>query len=450
MGSEAGRGRSTLATSTRRPLRAAMDELCALSGPLKGDSDQKSFPAPISGLRRWQRAQRDPAAPRHETHQSEVPLFAFRIPPKPHVAAATQALTGGASPIAVVGPWRQAQRLARLSKTNVSHWRQYQIFCTSVSVPVTPILVDHLEAFMLDYSVTRGNSSASLNSVMSSLKRAAVTLGHQWPNFSTEGMGESMTSRIEAVQRDWPALVQGTPPLTFEMGLLKVFSYLRSLPQNLWVLQWKALASLMHATFLRPGDIIPSDVFPATPGVPLGFAYPRRGDIVFVEPTYAGVGGGMEYTAWLFKQEKLVADRRTCTVAAVSLDGDEAIDAPRAMREYLVAANLMRAPATTPVLFYRRRDGSPRHHRQSSSSLLHEFRAEIMRPAGVDGWNVFTLRSFRPGGLSDMRAAHVPAEITGKVGRWKSKKAQDKYDRSEHYLLHDLSTHRSSLRYRQQ
>ena len=151
------------------------------------------------------------------------------------------------------------------------------------------------------------------------------------------------------------------------------------------------------------------------------------------------------YFAWLPKMDTRSADRRLCTVAAADLGDTAVADAPRAMREYLSACNLLDAPPSTPVFFYRNPDGSPRP-RQSSSALLHELRHLILRPAGVEGWATFTLRSFRPGGTTDLRAAHLPRETTQQLGRWTSAKSMALYDRGEHYILQHLTDHRASRR----
>ena len=375
-------------------------------------------------------------------------LFSFRIPPRVHATATAEAIARGASPLALARPWLAAHTLGSLSKSDRSNLTQYRAYCASEGVPATPITVELLIGFMLHYVLSKRNSSANLNSVMSSLHRAADAHELTWPDFKADGDGRSLTKRIEMIQRDWPAEVHGAPAITLEVGLEQAIAYLRSLPPNLWALQWIAIASLMHATLLRPGEIIPLDDFPAVAGTPLGFAYPRRGDISFTPADGTGAGGGLEYAVWLPKMDKLRADRRFCTVAALELDSTAVVNAPRAMRDYLTACHLMDAPIDAPIFFYRNPDGTP-CARQSTRSLLYELRHKVLRPAGVPGWATFTLRSFRPGGTTDMRASHVPPETTQKIGRWKSKRSMDLYDRGEHYVMQHLSEHRSAMRARQ-
>jgi len=151
-----------------------------------------------------------------------------------------------------------------------------------VDVPVlrsspTPITVVALVSYMLWYVCMKLNSSANLNSELSSLHAYARSVGLEWPDFSTQGSGSSMTARISKIQKDWPAEVRGAPALTIKAGLLRALAYLHSLGPNSWALQWIAILSLMYAMLLRPSEIIPLDIFPVATGTLSGFAFLAAG-----------------------------------------------------------------------------------------------------------------------------------------------------------------------------
>ena len=246
-----------------------------------------------------------------------------------------------------------------------------------------------------------------------------------------------MTARIRKVQIDWPAEVCGAPALTLRLGLARAISYLRSFGlSDLWALQWLAILSIMYAMLLRPSEIIPLDKFPVAAGTRSGFAYPRLGDFIFSV-------GGILYRTALSKTMKDRIDYRTCTAAALDLDG-AIVNAPRALRDYISAAGLSSAPPSTPVFYYRARDGS-HTSRMSRGKLLHELRTMILAPAGVHKWQQFTLRSFRPGGATDLAAAGVPETVIRKLGKWSSESGIQPYDRVDHHLLQDLSGHSRAL-----
>ena len=300
-----------------------------------------------------------------------------------------------------------------------------------------PLTVTALVAYMLYYVCVRCNSSANLNSVMSTLSSYARANGLVWPDFSEHGSGATMTARIHKIQLDWPAEVSGAPALTIRLGLNRAVSYLRSFGlRDLWALQWLAILSLMYAMLLRPSEVIPLDKFPVAVGTRSGFAYPRRGDFLFDS-------AGLLYRTALSKTLKDRVDYRTCTAAALDLEG-AIINAPRAMRDYLSVARLTDAPASTPVFYYRARDGS-HTARMSRGILLRELRTMILAPAGVPGWQHFTLRSLRPGGATDLAAAGVPESVIRKLGKWSSEAGIQPYDRVDHHLLRDLSGHSQAL-----
>jgi hypothetical protein len=52
---------------------------------------------------------------------------------------------------------------------------------------------------------------------------------------------------------------------------------------------------------------------------------------------------------------------------------------------------------------------------------------------------MFTLRSFRPGGATDLAAAGMPSSAIRKLGKWSSEAGVVPYDRVDHNLLQNLS-----------
>lgn len=109
-----------------------------------------------------------------------------------------------------------------------------------------------------------------------------------------------------------------------------------------------------------------------------------------------------------------------------------------AMRAYIRAAGLERAPANTPVFYYRARDGS-HTTRLSRGMLLRELRSVILSPAGVVGWQHFILRSFRTGGVTDMAAAGVPEPVIRKLGKWSAEVGIQPYNRVDRFIPQDLA-----------
>jgi integrase len=294
-----------------------------------------------------------------------------------------------------------------------------------------------LVAYMLYYVCVKGNSSSNLNSQMAVFASYARVNGISWPDFATHGGGATITARILKIQKDWPAEVRGAPALTLRLGLARAISYLRALgPSDLWALQWIAILSLMYAMLLRPSEIIPLDKFPVAEGTVAGFAYPRLGDFSFQEE-------GILYRVPLSKTMKSSVDYRTCTAAALDVPG-AIVNAPRDLRAYFRAAGVGGSNTETPVFFYRARDGRLTS-RKSRGVLLHELRTQILAPAGVPSWQSFTLRSFRPGGATDLAAAGVPPSVIRKLGKWSSETGIVPYDRVDHHLLRDLSAHQSAL-----
>jgi integrase len=362
---------------------------------------------------------------------AEPPLHSYRQLPLAHVERTASALGSGVSPFDIAEDWEREHDKARLSASSHSVWRQYCRMCDAYGRAALPLTVTSLIAYMLFYVCVRRNSSANLNSVMSTLSTYARAHGFAWPDFSSHGSGATMTARISKVQRDWPAEVRGAPALTLKLGLARAISYLRSFgPDDLWALQWLAILSLMHSMLLRPSEVIPLDKFPIARGTRSGFAYPRFGDFMFTDV-------GMLYRTALSKTMKDRVDYRTCTAAALDLEG-AVVNAPRAMRAYIRAAGLERAPANTPVFYYRARDGS-HTTRLSRGMLLRELRSMILSPAGVVGWQHFTLRSFRPGGVTDMAAAGVPEPVIRKLGKWSAEAGIQPYNRVDHFILQDLA-----------
>jgi len=357
--------------------------------------------------------------------------------PYGYIERTASALSTGASPFDIVEEWEREHDIARLSASAHSVWRQYNHMCNLYSHPAVPLTVTSLTAYMLYYVCVRGNSSANLNSVLATLSSYARANGIDWPDFSAQGGGATLTARIRKVQVDWQAEVRGAPALTLRLGLGQVVAYLRSFgPEDLWALQWLAILSLMYTMLLRPSEIIPLDKFPVARGTRSGFAYPRLGDFMFDT-------AGLLYRTALSKTMKDRVDYRTCTAAAIDLAG-AVINAPRALRDYISAAGLMSASARTPVFYYRARDGS-HTSRKSRGALLQELRTMILEPAGVVSWQKFTLRSFRPGGATDMAAAGIPQSVIRKLGKWSSEAGILPYDRVDHHLLQDLSGHSHAL-----
>jgi hypothetical protein len=242
--------------------------------------------------------------------------------------------------------------------------------------------------------------------------------------------------------------VRPAPELTYEAGLTLAVTYLDGLKPTLWSLQWAAIISLMHALVLRPSDIIPLDDFPVAEGTTSAFAFPRRGDFDFVSPEHAPPDGELHYRNPLHKMNKRVIDYRTCVPATLGLGADAEVNAPRSLRRYLDAAGLWDAPPHAPIFFYRNHDGSPRGH-MSRAAILSELRGHVLCPAGVTNWERFELRSFRPGGATDLRAAGVPANVVHKVGKWKKKAGLAPYDRANRYMLDGVAPFRDAIVARQ-
>ena len=192
----------------------------------------------------------------------------------------------------------------------------------------------------------------------------------------------------------------------------------------------------MYAMLLRPSEIIPLDIFPVATGTLSGFAFPRRGDFLFGPE-------GIQYRTALSKTMKDRVDYRTCTAAALDIPG-AAVNAPRALRNLLTATGLMSAPDDAPIFFYRSRSGAPTS-RMSRGALLKELRTQILAPAGVTDWHLFTLRSLRPGGATDLAAAGVPGSVIKKLGKWSSEAGTIPYDRVDHHLLRDLSGYAQAM-----
>ena len=403
-------------------------------------------------------AHRNPAAPAHNepdrlplagSDSRRLPLWAHRMRPRPHATATDAALAAGESPFELARLYTQANRAARLPKSAASAWNVYVDLCTRYNRPPLPFTVDGLVGFMLGYVRVRGNSSANLSSEMSSLAafaRAQVP-PLAWPDFEADS-GERLGRHIERIQTDWPAEVRPAPELTYEAGLTLAVAYLDGLPPNRWSLQWSAIISLMHALVLRPSDIIPLDDFPVAEGTTSAFAFPRRGDFDFVSPEQAPPDGELHYRNALHKMNKRVIDYRTCVPATIGLGEGAIVNAPRSLRRYLEASGLWDAPPDAPVFFYRAQDGSLRGH-MSRAAILSELRELILAPAGVVGWERFELRSLRPGGATDLRAAGVPSNVVHKVGKWKKKAALAPYDRANRYMLDGVAPYRDALVARQ-
>jgi hypothetical protein len=366
--------------------------------------------------------------------------------PFPHVARAERALRLGLSPFALASAWEADHDQTRLSQTALSTWRQYTVFCESWEQDPLPLSVTSIVAFLLNYVLVRGNSSANLNSVASNLRAVVDAHRYPWPDFSADG-GDTITRRILKIQQDWPAEVVGAPALTLRGGLIQAIAYLRSFPPgDLWARQWDAILSLMHDMILRPSDIIPLDRFPSVAcdgGSPSparqgqAFAYPRLGDFIFAPPVPPCTLGGLHFRTALSKMQKDRVDYRLCTAAALEIPS-AVVNGPRAFRTYLTEARLWGKSADAPVFFYRKRDGQP-GPRLSRAALLRELRGLVLSPAGVSGPQGFTLRSLRPGGATDMAAAGVPESTIRKVGKWSSTQGLLPYNRVDHHLLSGLS-----------
>jgi hypothetical protein len=141
---------------------------------------------------------------------------------------------------------------------------------------------------------------------------------------------------------------------------------------------------------------------------------------------------------------QLSVDYRLCTAAALDMGATAPVNAPRDLRDYLIAAGIWGASPESPVFFYRNRDGSLAP-RQSRFTLLKQLRSLILAPSGVPSPHTFTLRSLRPGGATDLAAAGVPESIIRKIGKWSSEHGLVPYNRVDHHLLQGLSSHRPSL-----
>ena len=375
-----------------------------------------------------------------------MPLYLHRQLRRPYVSQTVALLASGATPFDVAGPWELGHDISRLDDTTISTWRQFRDMCASYNHAPIPITVTALIAYMLYYVLVRGNSSASLNGQLSRLHTfaSAQIPALLWPDFAAHGSGASMTARITKVQKDWPAEVQGAPALTLRQGLTRAISYLQHLPETLWTLQWIAIYSLMHAMLLRPSEIIPLDAFPVAAGTTSAFMYPRRGEFLFIEADpLSDFLGGLLYVIALSKTMKACFDARLCTALAIEL-GSATVNAPRALRTYLLAAGLFNAPADTPIFYYRHRSGYPRPH-MDRASILREFREHILLPAGVANGNTYTLRSLRPGGTTDLAAAGVDDKVIRKIGKWTSVAGFTPYNRVDHHMLQGLSQKRTAL-----
>ena len=143
-----------------------------------------------------------------------TPLHVFRQPPRAYADSTKAAIRSGVSPFELAESWEQAHDRERLSGSARSAWRQYTLMCQYYGRPPTPITVVALVSYMLWYVCMKLNSSANLNSELSSLHAYARSVGLEWPDFSAQGSGSSMTARISKIQKDWPAEVRGAPALT--------------------------------------------------------------------------------------------------------------------------------------------------------------------------------------------------------------------------------------------
>ena len=365
--------------------------------------------------------------------------------PRPHAAAVDTALAAGMSPFELVETYERDHDRSRLSASAKSAWNVYVSTCRDHGWPALPLLVVGLVGFMIAYVRLRNNSSANLPSLLSHLKAFCRVQRPRipWPDFLAES-GETVSQHIARIQRDWPAEVCPAPELMYATGLCQAMAYLDCLPQNLWTMQWSATLSLMHAIALRPSDIIPLDDFPVAEGTTSGYAFPRRGDIMLLEPDVAPPHGELRFFNPLHKTNKRVVDRRRCVPATIGLGDKAAVDAVRSVRRYLLAAGYMDAAPDTPIFHYRNRDGTPRGH-MSRGVLLKELREHILAPAGVPGWQLMQLRSLRPGGASDLRAVGMPQEVVHTVGKWANVAGLAPYDRADRYMLQHAQPYRQAL-----
>ena len=64
-------------------------------------------------------------------------------------------------------------------------------------------------------------------------------------------------------------------------------------------------------------------------------------------------------------------------------------------------------------------------------------------------WQSFNLRSLRPGGATDLRAAGVPKPAVAADGKWKSTEGLAPYDRANRYMLGEIAPFRRALIARQ-
>ena len=132
-------------------------------------------------------------------------------------------------------------------------------------------------------------------------------------------------------------------------------------------------------------------------------------------------------------------DYRTCTAAALDIPG-AVVNAAQALRDLFTASGVLDAP----VFFYRSRSGACTA-RMSRGALLRELRNHILAPAGVPDWQLYTLRSLRPGGATDLASAGVPDTVIKKLGKWSSEAGIVPYNRVDHHLLRDLSVYQRAM-----
>ena len=94
--------------------------------------------------------------------------------------------------------------------------------------------------------------------------------------------------------------------------------------------------------------------------------------------------------------------------------------------------------------FYRDREGNQTNC-LSRGVLFRKLRSHILRPAGVTGWQHFTLRSFRPGGATDMAMMGVPDTVIRKLGKWSADSGIEPYNRVDLHILRDLAVYREAM-----
>ena len=193
------------------------------------------------------------------------------MPHRPYIVSVRQSLRAGASPFDFAELWEKGHDAAHLSPSSESAWRQYQIMCLRYSRATLPITVTALVAYMLWYVCVKENNSANLNSEMLRLSSYCSTKGIPWPDFLTQGSGDSLSARIAKMQKDWPSQVIGAPALTLQAGLKQAILYLKTRGRNLWALQNIAIMSTMYEMLLRPSEIIPLDHFTVAEGTTSGF-----------------------------------------------------------------------------------------------------------------------------------------------------------------------------------